>query len=88
MFPLDQGLTMTSMTLKWSWCDSATFPMEIRRIVCHVKACRIFHVVGVMTMVHASAGMLHVVSRLLSFRMQLRGQSSKCELVPSRVVAA
>jgi hypothetical protein len=57
-------------------------------IVCHVKACRIFLVVGVMTMVHAPADMLHVVSRLLSSRMQLRGQSPKCDLVTSCVVAA
>lgn len=88
MFLLDQGLTMTSMTMSralvWQ-CSNSRKDSWI--CLPRVKLSVHFCIVTVIGMWRACACMLHAGLRLLSFEMWLRGQSPKCDPALEHAVA-
>jgi hypothetical protein len=85
MFLLDQGLTMTSMTLETVLVWQCNMSKAFRRIVGYVQERQVFTVASVMCVSrqrgHACAYMSLVVL-WLSFEMQFRGQSLECNPAP------
>lgn len=85
MFLLDQGLTMTSMTLETVLVWQCNMSKAFRRNVGYVQEHQVFTVVSVMCAScqwgHACA-YISLVVLWLSFEMQFRGQSLECNPAP------